>query len=601
LIKQDQIRNFSIIAHIDHGKSTLADRMLEYTGTIPARQMQAQVLDGMELERERGITIKATAVRLHYKADDGQTYEMNLIDTPGHVDFTYEVSRALAACEGVLLLVDATQGVQAQTLANFYLALESDLTIIPVINKIDLPNAEVERVKGQLEQVLDLPPGEAILTSAKNGLGTREVLEAIVRRISPPQGQPPAPLKALIFDSSYDVYRGVVIYLRVLDGQVAPGMKIKTMASGECHQVSEVGIFTPRMQAADCLSAGEVGYVVAGIKDVRDSHVGDTITEADKPTQTPFAGYQRVKPMVFSGLYPINTGDYEALREALEKLKLNDASFVYEPETSAALGFGFRCGFLGLLHLEIIQERLEREFDLSLLTTAPTVGYKVNLVNGEVCRIHTPTAFPDRQQIAKIEEPLVLASIIVPAEYLGGVIRLLQEKRGVQKEFRYLDQKTVLTSYNLPLNEMVLDFYDRLKSVSRGYASFDYEPIGYQEAEIVKLELLINGQPVDALSCLVHKDKAYYQGRNLVERLRKLIPRQLFEVIIQCAIGTKVIARDRVKPLGKNVTAKCYGGDITRKRKLLEKQKEGKKRMKQVGKISIPQDAFMSMVKRDAC
>ncbi len=600
LIQQKNIRNFSIIAHIDHGKSTLADRMMEYTGTVSARQMQAQLLDGMDLERERGITIKATAVRLNYKAKDGRDYEMNLIDTPGHVDFSYEVSRALAACEGVLLLVDATQGVQAQTLANFWLALESDLTIIPVINKVDLPNADVERITKQLADVLDLPPEDAILASAKSGLGTQDVLEAIVQRISPPQGDPESPLKALIFDSTYDVYQGVIIYLRVLDGKVSQGMKIKTMASEQCYDVNEVGMFRPQKQATDYLSAGEVGYVIAGIKNISDTHVGDTVTLANNPTKTPFAGYKQVKPMVFSGLYPINTADYEDLRTALEKLKLNDASFIYEPENSVALGFGFRCGFLGMLHLEIVQERLEREFNLSLLTTAPTVSYPVTLVSGETIHVETPTAFPDRQKIAKIEEPVVLANIIIPAEYLGGVIKLLLEKRGVQKDFRYLDQKTVLTSYHLPLNEMVIDFYDRLKSISKGYASFDYDPIGYQESDIVKLEMLINGEPVDALSCLVHKDKAYYHGRDVVARLRKLIPRQLFEVIIQCAIGSKVIAKDRVKPLGKNVTAKCYGGDITRKRKLREKQKEGKKRMKQVGRITIPQEAFMTMVKRDA-
>lgn len=599
-MNQKQIRNFSIIAHIDHGKSTLADRILEYTGTVSSRQMQAQILDGMDLERERGITIKATAVRLNYKADDKLVYGMNLIDTPGHVDFNYEVSRSLAACEGVLLLVDATQGVQAQTLANFYLALENDLIIIPLINKIDLPNSEVERVKKQLVEVLDLPAEDIVLTSAKTGIGTREVLEAVVQRITPPKGDSKAPLKALIFDSSYDSYQGVIVYLRVLDGKVFPGMKIKTMASGETYEVHEVGIFTPKKQAVDCLETGEVGYVIAGIKNIQDTHVGDTITSAAEPTEQPFEGYKLVKPMVFSGLYPINTADYEDLREALEKLKLNDASFVYEPENSVALGFGFRCGFLGLLHLEIIQERIEREFGLSILTTAPTVSYQVTLVTGEMIQVETPNALPDIQKIARIEEPIVLATIIVPTEYMGGVIKLLLEKRAAQKEFRYLDQRTIYTSYILPLNEMVLDFYDRLKSISRGYASFDYEPIGYQDSDIVKIEMLINGQPVDALSALVHKDKAYYQGRKIVERLRKIIPRQLFEVVIQCAIGSKIIARDSVKPLGKNVTAKCYGGDITRKRKLWEKQKEGKKRMKQVGKVTIPQEAFMTMVKRDA-
>ncbi|MBI5787904.1 MAG: elongation factor 4 [Candidatus Schekmanbacteria bacterium] len=594
------IRNFSIIAHIDHGKSTLADRILEYTGTISPRNMQEQVLDGMDLERERGITIKAKAVRLDYQADDGQVYEMNLIDTPGHVDFTYEVSRALAACEGVLLLIDATQGVQAQTLANFYLALENDLTIIPLINKVDLYNAEVDRVKQQLNQVLDLPVDDVILTSGKTGIGTKDVLEAIVKRIPAPKGAAEEPLKALIFDSIFDPYQGVVVYLRILEGKVFKGLKIKAMAAGTCYEVNEVGVFKPAMQPIDCLTPGEVGYVIGGIKNINEIHVGDTITSAHNPTTVPFAGYKQVKPMVFSGLYPINPGDYEILREALEKLKLNDASLSYEPENSSALGFGFRCGFLGMLHMEIVQERLEREFDLSILATAPTVNYKVTLISGEVINVQTPTTFPDVQKMVKIEEPMVLASIILPAEFLGGLLALIQEKRGVQKEFRYLDQNTVLTSYNLPLNEMIIDFYDRLKSLSRGYASFDYEPIDYQESKIVKLEILINGQPIDALSCLVFEEKAYFHGRDVAARLRKLIPRQLFEVAIQATMGGRIIARETVKALGKNVTAKCYGGDITRKRKLWEKQKEGKKRMKQVGKVTIPQDAFMAMVKRDA-
>jgi GTP-binding protein LepA len=595
----DHIRNFSIIAHIDHGKSTLADRLLETTGTLSARQMSAQVLDSMDLERERGITIKAKAVRLAYRANDGREYQLNLIDTPGHVDFSYEVSRSLAACDGAILVVDASQGVEAQTLANVHLAMQTNLTIIPVINKVDLPNADVPRVQRQLEEILALDASEAVLASAKHGLGTEEILEAIVARIPPPGGAPDGPLKALVFDSWFDSYQGVVVYVRLYDGSVGPGTRIQFMASGAVAEVGQVGIFTPTMRPVPRLTAGEVGYIVAGIRDVRQSRVGDTITETDRPTAQPLPGFREVRPMVFAGLYPVENQDYLDLKAALEKLQLNDAAFSFEPETSLALGFGFRCGFLGLLHLEIVQERLEREFDLTLLTTAPTVVYRVTRTDGSILFVENPSKLPGPQETLKIEEPFIAASIFAPTECVGAILALCQEKRGVHKGIEYLQDSRVLVAYELPLNEIVLDFYDRLKSVSRGYASFDYDFLEYRESQLIKLDILVNGEPVDALSFILHHEHAQSRGRLLAERLRHLIPRQLFEVVIQAAIGSKVVARERIAPLRKAVTAKCYGGDITRKRKLLEKQAEGKRRMKQVGRVEIPQEAFRALLSVD--
>jgi GTP-binding protein LepA len=594
------IRNFSIIAHIDHGKSTLADRLLEYTGTISERERTAQILDSMDLERERGITIKASAVRLRYKARDGQEYILNLIDTPGHVDFTYEVSRSLAACEGALLVVDAVQGVEAQTVANVYLALDNDLAILPVLNKIDLPGADPERVKQEIEEIIGLDATHAVLASAKEGTGTVEVLEGIVQHFPPPTGDATLPFRALMFDSWFDSYNGVVIVVRVFDGCVRRGSRILLMAGGKSYEVLRVGVFSPRPQEADSLGPGEVGFIMAGIKDVHETKIGDTITDAARPTAVPLPGFKAVKPMVFSGLYPADTAQYTPLRDAVEKLKLNDASFTYEPENSVALGFGFRCGFLGLLHMEIIRERLEREFGLSLITTAPTVAYRVTTVTGETLIVDSPAKLPPVQDIASVEEPLILATIHLPESYLGGVLKLCEEKRGRQRELKYLGRGRIMLTYELPLNEIVLDFYDRLKSVSKGYASLDYDFLDMHPADLVKLDIRINGDPVDALSLIVHRDRAYPRGRELAEKMKELIPRQMFEVVIQASIGNKVIARETVKALRKNVTAKCYGGDITRKRKLLERQKEGKKRMKQVGRVEIPQEAFLAVLKVEA-
>jgi GTP-binding protein LepA len=591
------IRNFSIIAHIDHGKSTLADRLLEDTGALSKREMSAQVLDAMDLERERGITIKAKAVRLNYHAKNGEDYILNLIDTPGHVDFSYEVSRSLAACEGALLVVDASQGVEAQTLANTYLALDHHLAILPVINKIDLPGAEVGRVQEQLESILDIDRKDTVLISAKYGKGIDETLEAIVERIPAPKGNPDGPLKALLFDSWFDVYRGVVILVRVIDGEMHKGMKIRLMSNGQVYQVDNVGVLTPKMKEIDRISTGEVGFIVANIKVVADTKIGDTITEHDRPTAAPFPGFQEIKPMVFAGLYPVEPNQYEALRDALEKLRLNDSSFFYEPETSTALGFGFRCGFLGLLHMEIIQERLEREFELSLITTAPGVRYRITRTSGEVEEIDNPTKFPEAQFISQIEEPIITALIMSTDEFVGPILKLVEDKRGVQKGFEYVAPGRVLFTYEMPLNEIVLDFYDRLKSVSRGYASFDYHLAGYRAADLVKLDILVGGEAVDALSWIVHRDFAYARGKALVEKMRELIPRQMFEVAIQASIGSRIIARENIAAIRKNVLAKCYGGDITRKRKLLEKQKEGKRRMKRVGKVEIPQEAFLAVLK----
>jgi len=597
--RQENIRNFCIIAHIDHGKSTMADRLLEYTGAVSERKMEEQLLDQMELERERGITIKLKAVRLTYRAQDGQEYLLNLIDTPGHVDFTYEVSRSLAACEGALLIVDASQGIEAQTLANVYLALEHDLEIIPVINKIDLPNADPERVKKEIEEVIGLDASGAILASAKTGQGTEEILEAIVRRIPPPQGAVDAPLRALIFDSHFDSYKGAIPYVRVVEGKITRGMAIKMMSTGAVFEVNEVGVFTPEMKLIDCLYPGEVGFLTASIKNVSDTRVGDTITSALEPAPEPLPGYKKAVPMVYCGLYPVETNDYEDLKDALEKLKLNDASLHFEPETSTALGFGFRCGFLGLLHMEIIKERLEREYGLNLITTAPSVVYRVTKTNGEVLLVDNPSLLPEPQVIATIEEPYVRASIMVPSEFVGSVMELCQEKRGIFSNMEYITTNRVLLTYDMPLNETIYDFFDQLKSRTKGYASLDYEVTGYRESNLVKLDILINGEVVDALSCIVHRDSAYHRGRALVEKLRRIIPRQLFEVPIQAAIGNKVIARETVKALRKNVLDKCYGGDVTRKKKLLEKQKEGKKRMKQLGTVEIPQEAFMAVLSID--
>ncbi|OUM95998.1 MAG: elongation factor 4 [Thermobacillus sp. ZCTH02-B1] len=599
LSRQRNIRNFCIIAHIDHGKSTLADRILEYTGALSPREMQDQVLDNMELERERGITIKLQAVRLHYRADDGQDYVLNLIDTPGHVDFTYEVSRSLAACEGALLVVDASQGIEAQTLANVYLALENNLEILPVINKIDLPSADPDRVKREIEDVIGLDASEAVLASAKAGIGIKEILEQIVTKIPAPKGDPDSPLKALIFDSHYDAYKGVIVYVRVVDGSIRAGKRIRFMATGAEFEVDEVGVFRPRMTPVDELSVGDVGYIVAGIKNVKDTRVGDTVTDAKHPAAEPLPGYRRVNPMVFCGLYPIDTQDYNDLREALEKLELNDASLRYEPETSTALGFGFRCGFLGLLHMEIIQERIEREFKIPIITTAPSVVYRVKLTNGETLEIDNPSKYPDSGRIEYVEEPYVKASIIVPNDYVGPIMELCQSRRGEFVNMEYIDTSRVNLTYELPLSEIVYDFYDQLKSSTRGYASMDYELSGYKKSNLVKMDILLNNEVVDALSVIVHRDRAYQRGKAVCEKLKELIPRQMFEVPIQAAIGSRVIARETVKALRKNVLAKCYGGDVTRKRKLLEKQKEGKKRLKQVGSVEVPQEAFMAVLRID--
>jgi GTP-binding protein LepA len=596
-MEPSHIRNFSVIAHIDHGKSTLADRFLEITGALQAREMEAQVLDAMDLERERGITIKAHPVCLHYTAKNGEDYVLNLIDTPGHVDFSYEVTRSLAACEGALLIVDASQGVEAQTLANAYLAVENNLEIIPVINKIDLPSAQPEEARRQITDIIGLDGDHAILASAKVGTGVPEVLEAIVHRLPPPAGDPDAPLKALIFDSWYDPYRGVVIVVRVIDGMLRPGMKIRLMAEGQDYESLQVGIFTPKAVPVDQLGVGEVGFLVANIKKISDAKIGDTITETTRPAVEPFPGFKPLKPMVFAGFYPVEGHEYPELRDALEKLRLNDASFFYEPETSVALGFGFRCGFLGLLHMEIVQERLEREFDMDLVTTAPGVLYRVTTTDGVVQEIDSPAKLPDAGLITTIEEPVITAMILTPAEHVGGILKLCQDKRGVQKTLEYLASDRVLVTYELPFNEVVLDFYDKLKTISRGYASLDYHVTGYWPSPLVKLDILVNGDPVDALSIIVHRDMAYERGRALAAKMRELIPRQMFEVAIQAAIGGRIIARESVKAMRKNVLAKCYGGDISRKRKLLEKQKEGKKRMKQVGKVQIPQEAFLAVLK----
>ncbi len=593
---QRLIRNFSIVAHIDHGKSTLADRLLEQTGALTAREMQEQVLDAMDLERERGITIKAHAVRLTYPARDGQTYQLNLIDTPGHVDFSYEVSRSLAACEGALLVVDAAQGVEAQTVANSYLAVNQGLEIVPVINKVDLPSADPERVREQIESVIGLDASNAILASAKTGLGTEEVLEAVVHRIPPPPGNADAPLRALLFDSWFDPYRGVVLLVRVMDGRLARGQKIRLMATGQSFQVEALAVRTPKVVETEALEAGEVGLVIANIKRVADARIGDTVTDEQHPANTALPGFQEIKPMVFAGLYPVESDQHADLRDALEKLRLNDSSFFFEPESSAALGFGFRCGFLGLLHMEIVQERLEREFSLDLLITAPSVRYRVTTRGGETLEVDNPAKLPAASEVATVAEPIITATIITQEESLGAILALCEQKRGTQKGFEYLGPGRVMLTYELPLNEVVLDFYDRLKTASRGYASLDYHLSGYRDSNLVKLDILVAGEPVDALSLIVHADFAYERGRALAAKMKELIPRQMFEVPIQASIGGKVIARETVKAMRKNVLAKCYGGDITRKRKLLEKQKAGKKRMKRVGSVEIPQEAFMAVL-----
>lgn len=590
------IRNFSIVAHIDHGKTTLSDRLLEITGAVERRNLVEQTLDAMDLERERGITIKSHAVVLPYKAADGREYKLNLIDTPGHVDFSYEVSRSLAACEGALLVVDAAQGVEAQTLANAYLAVGNDLHVIPVINKIDLPSSEPERVMEQIEEVIGLPAEEAVMVSAKAGTGISDVLEAIVRFVPPPAGEDEEPLKAMIFDSWYDTYRGVVTLVRVIDGVLRPRDRIRLMQRGYEYEVEELGVFTPTPRPVDALTAGEVGWVIAGIKRVADVDIGDTITHVERPAEEPFPGFQVVKPLVFAGLYPSDTAQYSDLRDALDKLRLNDSSFVFEPEVSDALGFGFRCGFLGLLHMEIIQSRLEREFDLDLVTTAPAVPYRVKLKEDDFIEIHSAAKLPPSQKVEWIEEPFINATIMTPQEYVGPLIKLMEERRGAQQALRYIGPGRVLLEYKLPLAEVVTDFYDRIKSASRGYASYDYEVIGWERSKLVKLDLLINGEPVDALSVIVHEEDAYHRGQRLASRLKELIPRQQYEVAIQAAVGSRIISRTNVKAVRKNVLAKCYGGDVTRKRKLLEKQKEGKRRMKQVGQVSVPQEAFLSVL-----
>lgn len=599
MIEQNHIRNFSIIAHIDHGKSTLADRLIEYTGTLSKREMEEQILDSMDLERERGITIKAQAVRSIYKARNGEEYMLNFIDTPGHVDFTYEVSRALAACEGALLVIDATQGIEAQTLANVYLALDNDLEIIPVINKIDLPSADPEHVKREIEDVIGIDASDAVLCSAKTGIGIEDVLEAIVARVPAPHGDAEAPLKALVFDSKFDAYKGVVLYIRIMQGRLRKGMKIRMMATGAEFDVTEVGYFKPGLVNVDELEEGQVGFFAASIKNVKDARVGDTVTDADNPAEKALPGYRKATPMVYCGLYPVENSDYDNLRDALEKLQLNDASLVFEPETSTALGFGFRCGFLGLLHMDVIKERLEREYNLSLITTAPNVIYEVFRTNGDVEMVDNPSLFPDPTVIDHVEEPFVNATIIVPKDYVGAVMELSQEKRGEYDNMTYLDDTRVMIHYALPLSEIIFDYFDRLKSATRGYASLDYELSGYRYSDLVKVDILLNGEPVDALSAIVHKEFATVRGRQLVEKLRSLIPRQMFEIPVQAAIGNKVIARENVRAMRKDVLAKCYGGDISRKRKLLEKQKEGKKRMKQVGSVELPQEAFMAILKMD--
>ncbi|AUM64270.1 elongation factor 4 [Brevibacillus sp. 7WMA2] len=599
LERQKKIRNFSIIAHIDHGKSTLADRILELTGALTAREMEAQFLDTMDLERERGITIKLNAVRLNYKADDGEEYILHLIDTPGHVDFTYEVSRSLAACEGALLVVDAAQGIEAQTLANVYLALDNNLEIIPIINKIDLPSAEPDRVKQEVEDVIGLDTSDAVLTSAKSGIGIKDVLEAVVQKVPAPTGDPEAPLQALIFDSYFDAYRGVIASVRIVNGTLKKGMKIKMMATNKTFEVTEVGTSTPRQTPVDELTVGDVGYVAASIKTVGDTRVGDTITDASRPAAEALPGYRKINSMVFCGLYPIDTSDYNDLRDALDKLQLNDASLQFEPETSQALGFGFRCGFLGLLHMEIIQERIEREFNIDLITTAPSVIYRITQTNGEVIEIDNPSKMPEIQKIELIEEPYVTSTVMVPKDYVGDVMQLCQGKRGDFLDMQYLGENRVQLKYDMPLSEIVYDFFDMLKSGTKGYASFDYEMAGYKPSKLVKMDILLNGEIVDALSFIVHTDTAYPRGKVICEKLRKLIPRQQFEVPIQAAIGQKIVARETISAMRKNVLAKCYGGDISRKRKLLEKQKEGKKRMKAVGSVEVPQEAFMAVLRMD--
>ncbi len=599
LARQQKIRNFSIIAHIDHGKSTLADRILERTNALTAREMKSQLLDSMDLERERGITIKLNAVQLNYTAKDGETYIMHLIDTPGHVDFTYEVSRSLAACEGAVLVVDAAQGIEAQTLANVYLALDNDLEILPVINKIDLPAADPERVRQEVEDVIGLDASEAVLASAKAGIGIEEILEQVVEKVPPPQGDPSAPLKAMIFDSLYDPYRGVVAYIRIVEGTVKPGDKIKMMASGKEFDVVEAGVFTPKVTLRDELTVGDVGFLTASIKNVADSRVGDTITLADNPAQEALPGYRRLNPMVYCGMYPIDTSKYNDLRDALEKLELNDAALQFEPESSQALGFGYRCGFLGLLHMEIIQERIEREFNIDLITTAPSVIYHVHMTDGEVLNIDNPAMMPDPQKIEYVEEPYVKATVMVPNDFVGAVMEICQQKRGNFLTMDYLDNSRVSIIYELPLAEIVYDFFDQLKSGTKGYASFDYELIGYKDSKLVKMDILLNAEKVDALSFIVHRDFAYERGKIIVDKLKTLIPRQQFEVPIQAAIGQKIVARQTISAIRKNVLAKCYGGDISRKRKLLDKQKEGKKRMKQVGSVEVPQEAFMAVLKMD--
>jgi GTP-binding protein LepA len=596
-MRTEHIRNFSIIAHIDHGKSTLADRLMEVTGTLTSRERVDQFLDKMDIERERGITIKAQTVRMNYRAKDGREYVFNLIDTPGHVDFSYEVSRSLSACEGAVLVVDVSQGVEAQTLANVYMALDQNLEIITVLNKIDLPNAEPDRVRQEIEDVIGLDTLDIVSVSAKLGTGVEDILEAVVQRVPPPSGDEKAPAKGLIIDSWFDNYQGVIVLARMFDGRISPGQKIALMSTGRTFEIQKVGVFSPHPKVVDSLGPGEVGFVIANIKDVMETKVGDTITDAKSSAAVPLPGFKVIRPMVFAGLYPVVPDHYSQLRSAIEKLRLNDSSFTSEPETSVALGFGFRCGFLGLLHLEIIQERLEREYGVELITTAPTVGYRAILRDGSVVEVDSPARLPEPLELDSIEEPVILATIHLPSEYLGAVIKLCEERRGVQRQMRFLSSNRVILEYELPLNEVVLDFYDKLKTASRGYASMDYELLEFRPSNLVKLDILINGEKVDALSLIIHRDQSYYKGRDVAERLRKLIPRQLFEVVIQAAIGSKVIARETVRAISKNVIAKCYGGDITRKRKLLEKQKEGKKRMKQVGTVEIPQEAFLSILK----